>query len=541
MENNNGLNLKNSGNSDFYNFSINADKKITDAYNIKKILENLQDSFYVIKDKKNISLVNRKDGFVESEINKNNQNSCLGIIPSITPESFGNQDFKKEYNLKYAYMAGSMANEISGIDMVIAFAKQGFLASYGSGGVSAKKVEEAILKIQKELPNGPYCFNLINSPHEPELEKNIVDLYLKYNVNVIEASAFINLTPNLVYYRVSGLSSDNCGNVVIKNKIIAKISRDKIARRFMEPAPKKFVDKLLEQNLITSEQAELAKLVPMADDVTVEADSGGHTDNRPMVSIYTVIRNLRDEVQSEFKYAKNIRIGLGGGISTPESLLAAFVMGADYVVTGSINQGCIEAGTSVDVKKALAEAEVTDVDMCPAADMFEMGVKVQVLKKNTLYPIRAQKFYDIYSRYNSIDEIPKDEKEKIEKQILQKTMEEVWTETVEFFSKRNGLDLIEKAKNDPKKKMALIFRWYLGLSPSWARNAVSERKLDYQIWCGPSMGAFNNWVKGTDLEKPENRFVAEIAKKIMNAAAYLMRINYLKSLGIEINSFYEKC
>jgi PfaD family protein len=433
-------------------------------------------------------------------------------------------------------MAGSMANEISSTDMVIAFGKEGFLASYGSGGVSISKVEEAILKIKEALPQGPYCFNLIHSPQEGDLEKNIVDLYLKHNVTVIEASAFINLTASLVYYRLAGLSKDISGNITIKNKIIAKISRDKIARRFMEPAPKKFIDKLLEQNLITQEQAELAKFVPMADDVTVEADSGGHTDNRPMVSIFTVIRSLRDEVQSQFNYTKKIRIGLGGGISTPESLLAAFVMGADYVVTGSINQSCVEAGTSVEVKKILAEAEVTDVDMAPAADMFEMGVRVQVLKKNTLYPIRAQKLYDIYTRFESIDDIPKEEKEKIEKQILQKTMEEVWQETVDFFTKRNDLEQIEKANNDPKKKMALIFRWYLGLSPYWARKAVAERKMDYQIWCGPSMGAFNNWVKGTELEKPENRFVADIANRIMKSATYLFRLNYLKSLGVEIDS-----
>ena len=39
--------------------------------------------------------------------------------------------------------------------------------------------------------------------------------------------------------------------------------------------------------------------------------------------------------------------------------------------------------------------------------------------------------------------------------------------------------------------------------------------MDYQIWCGPSMGAFNDWVKGTDLEVVENRKVAVVAERIM--------------------------
>ena len=58
-------------------------------------------------------------------------------------------------------------------------------------------------------------------------------------------------------------------------------------------------------------------------------------------------------------------------------------MGAAYVVTGSVNQACVESGTSDAVRQMLAEAGQADVAMAPAADMFEMGVKVQVLKRGT--------------------------------------------------------------------------------------------------------------------------------------------------------------
>ena len=34
--------------------------------------------------------------------------------------------------------------------------------------------------------------------------------------------------------------------------------------------------------------------------------------------------------------------------------------------------------------------------MAPAADMFEMGVKLQVLKRGTMFPMRAQKLYELY-------------------------------------------------------------------------------------------------------------------------------------------------
>ena len=80
--------------------------------------------------------------------------------------------------------------------------------------------------------------------------------------------------------------------------------------------------------------------------------------------------------------------------------------------------------------------------------------------------------------------------------------------------------------------MALIFRWYLGLSSNWANAGTAGRELDYQIWCGPAMGAFNDWVKGTYLEQYQNRQVADVAEQIMQGAAYLYRIQSLKLQGV---------
>ena len=56
---------------------------------------------------------------------------------------------------------------------------------------------------------------------------------------------------------------------------------------------------------------------------------------------------------------------------------------------------------------------------------------------------------------------------------------------------------IKRAEADPKLKMSLCFRWYLSKSSSWANNGLTDRALDYQVWCGPAMGAFNQFIKGT--------------------------------------------
>ena len=459
--------------------------------------------------------------------------SVQAFVSMLNVDQLGDAAFRYAHKTRFAYYAGAMANGIASAELVIALGKAGILCSFGAGGCVPSHVEMSLQKIQAELPNGPYAANLIHSPKEPALERGNVDLFLKYAVTTVEASAFLGLTEQVVRYRAAGLSKDANGNIVIGNRVIAKISRTEVARRFMEPAPLKYLKPLVERGDITPEQAEWAQQVPMADDITAEADSGGHTDNRPLVTLLPAIIALREEIQHQYNYPEPLRVGAGGGVGTPESALATFALGADFIVTGSINQPCPESGSSDPVRKALGQAQMADVTMAPAADMFEMGVKLQVLKRGTLFPMRAQKLYELYREYDSIDDIPVDERAKIEKQIFRAPLEEIWSGTVEFFEQRDP-ELIANAKDNPKRKMALIFRWYLGLSSRWANTGEPGREMDYQIWAGPALGAFNAWVKGTYLEPVENRFAADVATHIMQGAAYLYRIQALKVQGVQL-------
>lgn len=462
----------------------------------------------------------------------------LAMANPMTAEELGDPTFRSDYNLKYAYKTGAMANGISSADLVIAIGKANMLASYGAGGQVPEKIRDAIQKIQENLPYQSYAVNLIHSPSEPALERAAVDLFLEKKVKVVEASAFLALTENIVHYRVAGLSRDSDNNIIIGNKVIAKISRTEVALPFMQSAPREFVDALLAKGKITAEQAELSQFVPMADDITVEADSGGHTDNRPLVALLPIIIQLRDQIEQKNSFSTKIRVGAAGGISTPASALAAFMMGAAYVVTGSVNQSCVEAGTSDHVRKLLQNVESTDVMAAPASDMFEMGVDLQVLKRGTLFGPRARKLYRYYKQYASIDDIPADERKELEVKIFRKPLEEIWNACISFFQERDPEQLAH-AQNNPKRKMALIFRWYLGLSSNWANTGVKDRVLDYQIWCGPSMGAFNSWVKGTYLEDYKNRQVSDIGEKIMKGAAYLYRMQSLKMQGVEFDGHLE--
>ena len=392
---------------------------------IKSALTDIEKPFYVAQ--------NGADLGVTQQVSQEGSEAVLAFAQALTPEELGDPEFKKQHNTKYAYYCGAMANAISSVELVVALGKAGFLCSFGAAGLVAQEIEDSIRRIQAELPNGPFAVNLIHAPSEEALESGAVDTFLKLGVDTVEASAYLGLTEHIVYYRLAGLSENSDGSVNIGNKVIAKISRTEVATKFMSPAPKKLVDKLLAQGKITPLQAELSQRVPMADDITAEADSGGHTDNRPFLTLLPTIIALRNQIQSRYNYATALRVGAGGGIGTPEAVLAAFNMGAAYIVLGSVNQACVEAGASEHTRKLLAEVEMADVTMAPAADMFEMGVKLQVIKRGSMFAMRANKLYELYTSYDSIEAIPALERQKIEKQIFRQNLDDVWQSTIDFF------------------------------------------------------------------------------------------------------------
>jgi len=458
-----------------------------------------------------------------------------GIVGPVQMEQLGDATFRRDHRLRLNYVSGAMAAGIGSERIVEEMARHGALGIFGAAGLSPSRVESAIDRLEKLAGRPTFGMNLIHSPNDPSLERTIVNLYLKRGVTLVEASAFLDLTPQVVRYRLHGIHRGADGSIRTPNRVIAKVSRIEVGSKFFAPAPAKILARLVEQGDLTEEQAKLAEHVPVAQDMTAEADSGGHTDNRPALTLLPTILALRDRAMSQYLFEQPLRVGAAGGIATPASAAAAFAMGAAYIVVGSVQQACIESGTCDAVRQMLAEAEQADVTMCPCADMFEMGVKVQVLKRGTMFPMRAAKLYETYRRYHGIEEIPLAEREWLEKNLFRMSLQEVWQQTVDYFSTRDPAQ-IEKGERDPKHQMALVFRWYLGQSSRWANSGEASRRIDYQIWCGPAMGAFNEWTRGTFLAQPANRTVCVVAENFLYGAAVMQRLNGLRSQGFAVSA-----
>lgn len=430
----------------------------------------------------------------------------------------GSEAFRRDYGVRQAYVAGAMYKGIASSDLVIRMGRAGLLSFLGTGGMSLALMEREIDRIRRELrPTEPSGANLLASVDDPALEMATVDLLLKAGVVNVEAAAFAEVRDSVVFWRFKGARRGAGGEPILRRRVIAKISRAEIAESFLCPAPAAVVDRLRAAGRLSAEEAAIARSAPVASDLCVEADSGGHTDRGVLIVLLPHILRLRDRVRGAHGYRDRVRVGAAGGIGTPEAAAAAFLMGADFVLTGSINQCTVEAGTSDAVKDLLQRITVGDTTHAPAGDMFELGARVQVVGRGLLFAPRANELYELYRRHASLDEIDPAVLRRIEERYFCRSVAEVWDETRSHYERTNPARLRE-IERSPKARMAAVFRWYFVHSTRLALRGSPQQKVDYQVQCGPALGAFNEWVKGTPYESWRARHVDAIGLMLMRGA-----------------------
>lgn len=456
----------------------------------------------------------------------------LGTLPPLYPEWLGDRAFTAAHGLRFPYVAGEMARGIATPAMVIAAARVGCLGFLGTGGLDPSRVADMLATVATALgPAGPaWGANLLHTPNDPAWERAVTDLYLRSDVRRVSASAFMSLTPSVVRYAAKGLRLRD-GRIERRHHLFAKVSRPEVAEQFVAPAPWSILSALVAGGDLSEEEARLARCVPVAEELTVEADSGGHTDNRPLVALMSVIRALAATAPARHGYDGAVRIGAGGGLGTPSAVAAAFQLGAAYVVVGSVHQMATESGLAPAARRLLADAGVADFGMAPAADMFELGVKVQVLTRGTLFRQRAELLYRTYEAHDRLEDLPEALRSRLERELFWAPLDAVWQETARYMAERAPHEL-ERAASDPRHRMALVFRSYLGRSSQWATAGVADRLRDYQIWAGPATAAFNDWVRGSFLEDPDERSVGQIALNLLEGAAVASRVQALRSHGV---------
>src|SRR6185312_5265144 len=70
------------------------------------------------------------------------------FLPAIRPESLGDPSFRDEHGLRFAYVSGAMANGIGSVEIALAMGRAGMLGIFGAAGLSIRKVEAAIDRLE---------------------------------------------------------------------------------------------------------------------------------------------------------------------------------------------------------------------------------------------------------------------------------------------------------------------------------------------------------------------------------------------------------
>ncbi|MGV9388608.1 ACP S-malonyltransferase [Streptomyces olivaceus] len=435
----------------------------------------------------------------------------------------GSAEFRRDHGVHYAYLAGSMFRGVSSVELVARLGRAGLRGYFGAGGLGLATVEKALTELARTPGlGGRYGVNLLHDLAHPGAEDALTDLLLRHDVRHVEAAAFTAVVPALVRFRFTGAHRAADGTPVAVRTLVAKCSRPEVAAHFMAPPAEKLLRRLVAEHALTPAEADAARGLPVAQDICVEGDSAGHTDGGVSLALVPTTAALAERQTAAHGYARRLRVGACGGLGTPEAVAAAFVLGADFVVTGSVNQCSPQAGTSDAVKDLLASLDVQDTAYAPAGDLFELGSRVQVVRKGTLFAARANKLYQLYRGHSGLDDLDAATRTWLERDCLRAPLDQVWQRTRAHYRDTGRAHEVERAERDPRHLMALLFKSYFARTNRAAQDGDPAERANYQVHCGPAAGAFNRCVAGTALEPWRERHVERIAELLMTGAARVL-------------------
>ena len=80
------------------------------------------------------------------------------FAPACRLEDLGDPTFRADHRLRYAYVAGAMANGIGSVEIVEAMSRAGMLGFFGAAGLPLSRVDAAIDRLSHSLGDAPHGY-----------------------------------------------------------------------------------------------------------------------------------------------------------------------------------------------------------------------------------------------------------------------------------------------------------------------------------------------------------------------------------------------
>lgn len=440
-----------------------------------------------------------------------------GRVEACEPSTLGGGRFCHRFGASAPYAVGAMAHGIASVGLVRALSTCGLWSDLGTAGLSRSMQMDALRELAGE--SGSWGANLVHLPDSPLWEAELAVEMVRYGAPRISLSAFTKVTLGVLVAAYRGLrKGEERARVVV-----LKTSRVDVLDQFLRPPPRDLLLQAVSRGLLDREEAIRAVKTPLIDALVIEGRSGGHTDPRPLSQIWGPLFDLCQRM------APAVLVGAAGGLGTPEDLLEAFGWGADFVMTGSLNQTTVEAGQSEGVKELLTSLRETDFSTAPAADMLELGAQVQVATGPSGFAEHAGRMVSLLRNARSLEELDEEQRREVEA-VLGESIESAWHQTEAYWQERDP-EMVRRAHKSPSRRFALLVRRYLGLSSRWALQGDLSRREDWQIWSGPAVARFEGWVSGSWLQPLSARRVSEVSWTLLRGTCYAQRVQWAEALG----------
>ncbi|MGW4463795.1 ACP S-malonyltransferase [Micromonospora sp. NPDC004704] len=396
--------------------------------------------------------------------------------PAVAPNPTGTRvggsaALRAEYDVRYACLAGSLPYGVTSPALLRRLSDAGLLGFFGAGGLDTAAIRAALVEL-RGVPRYGMAW-----PGGRD-ERSLCDLYLVHDVRQVEVSGPLGaVSPQLVRFRYAdGL-----------RRVLVRITDPATATRFLRPPDPAVVRALVDEGLLDANAAASAARLPVATDLAAEGDA---------LALVPALVAQRD------REAPTVRIGVAG-VGTPAAVAAAFALGADFVVTTTVNQCTPEAATSDAAKDLLGTLDVTDTRDAPDPELFELGARSRVAHKGTLFAARAEELYRLYLRHDRLEDLSAQERVALERTHFGRPLEVV----------RESLGVVGR---DAKHGLALVFAAYCREATAAALRGTPGQRLNYRVPASADIGAFNRLVDSEPLADWRTRHADAVAERLMS-------------------------
>ncbi|WP_244933313.1 acyltransferase domain-containing protein [Micromonospora tulbaghiae] len=389
------------------------------------------------------------------------------------PRPAGSSGLRADYGIRYACLAGSSPFGVTSPAFLRRLSGAGLLGFFGAQGLTLPEIRAALAELRDVRRYG------VAWPSGGD-ERALCDLYLAHDVRHVEVTGPLAVvSPQLVRFR----HGDGPRQVMVRAPDLAT------AVRFLRPADPATVRALAAAGHLDGASAGAVAREAVATDVAVERDA------HALVPALVALRG---------REAPGARIGVAG-VGTPAAVAAAFALGADFVVTTTVNQCTVEAATSDAAKDLLAALDVTDVREAPDPDLFELGARSPVAHRGTLFAARAEELYRMFLRYDRLADVGPRRLAELERTHFGRPLDEV----------RADLGV---AGRDDRGVLASVCAAYCREATAAALRGTPGQRLNYRVPASTDVGAFNRLVAAEPLADWRARHAELVTERLLSEA-----------------------